>query len=203
MSDVFDVDVRGPAKAVLTAIVWRLNGKDECWPSLDRLALDTGLNRATVCRALDELEDGGLIFRDRSEGGKPSTYSVNSRRLQQLTVALCNTKERERKKNCEVRLSAEAKADLDRAKIIHRRSEVKATFEALCQMYPEDVQITAPMVAREIGSPAAKVRSDLIAILKTGDIPPLFAMRFGRTKRNPRHFGKLKNVIPFQRSGTR
>jgi DNA-binding transcriptional regulator YhcF (GntR family) len=203
MSDVFDVRVQGPAKAVLTAIVWRLNGKEQCWPSLDRIALDTGLNRATVCRALDHLEDDGLIFRDRSEGGKPSTYSVNSRRLQQLSVALCDTKERERDLNCTSKLSAAAKADLDRAKIIRRRSEVKATFEALCTLYPEDVNITAPMVAREMGAPAAKVRSDLIAILKTGDIPPLMSMRFGRTKANPRHFGKLVNVLPFQRSGTR
>jgi DNA-binding MarR family transcriptional regulator len=199
MSDAFNVYLRGPAKGVWLSLALRANGKTECWPSLDRIALDTGLDKATVCRALEKLEEVGLIFRDRPEGGRTTTYTINCRRAQQMTVAERDTKERERKERHDVQLSSAAKRDIERAKMVHRRSEVKSVFMALCHLHPTEVLITAPMVAREMGAPVAKIRTDLSALMKNGDLPDLYAMRWGKTKFNPRHAKRLVNVIPFQR----
>jgi hypothetical protein len=46
-----------------------------CWPSLPTLARMTGLHRATVFRALDELVDAGLVMRATGKG-KSNTYRL-------------------------------------------------------------------------------------------------------------------------------
>jgi hypothetical protein len=84
--------------------------------------------------------------------------------------------------------------------MVNRRSEVKATFEALCSMYPEGVTITVPMIAREMGSTRpSTVRSDMVALIKNLDLDLDLAVRFGQSKRKPWHAGRLKNVVPFRR----
>jgi DNA-binding transcriptional regulator YhcF (GntR family) len=200
MSDALKVNVRGPAKAVWNVIAYRAGEKEVCWPSLETLCEETGFGMSTVCRALDELETLGLIFRTRSEGKKTTRYLINSPRAAELTVPLRDTKERERKERHDVQLSSAAKRDIERAKMVHRRSEVKSVFMALCHLHPTEVLITAPMVAREMGAPVAKIRTDLSALMKNGDLPDLYAMRWGKTKFNPRHARRLVNVIPFQRA---
>jgi DNA-binding MarR family transcriptional regulator len=207
MSDAFDVKLdRGTLKGVWNVLFYRAGEKGECWPSLDRLALDTGYDKSTVCRALDELERIGLIFRSCNEGGgsaHTTVYTINCRTARQLTVAQRDTKERERKKEDAHRLSADIRRDLDRAKMVHRRSEVKSTFEALCVMYPADVRITVPMICRETGHKPAKVRSDMIALMKNMDIDlDLAHDRFGKHKpRRARHAGRLTVVVPFTGRG--
>jgi hypothetical protein len=62
------------AAQVLAALLRRYNDKDRCtWPSIARIALDTGLSRRQVFRALESLESAEVIEVDRSTG-KASTY---------------------------------------------------------------------------------------------------------------------------------
>lgn len=66
----------GTALQVAHAIAHRINENAEAWPSLARLAYDTSLSTATVKRALNSLEDAGLISRTRRrrpDGGNDRT----------------------------------------------------------------------------------------------------------------------------------
>ena len=79
-----------------------------CYPSITSLVTATELNRASVCRALNELERAGLISRQRSKGGRGAAactrYRLNlppqqshsatpsSRRVRPLAVAGCDPK---------------------------------------------------------------------------------------------------------------
>lgn len=57
--------VKGPAKAVLWALASRARANGEAYPGLSKLALESGVNRRTVLRALDSLEASGWIARQR------------------------------------------------------------------------------------------------------------------------------------------
>lgn len=63
-------------RAVLTALVMRADERGQCWPSLSRIAADTGLGRRTVMRALNELAAGGWVRRTRRERPDPTLYTV-------------------------------------------------------------------------------------------------------------------------------
>lgn len=53
------------AKAVLLAVANYADEEGICWPSQDQLSEDTELSRHTIMRALDHLEDLGLLSRER------------------------------------------------------------------------------------------------------------------------------------------
>jgi DNA-binding transcriptional ArsR family regulator len=53
----------GTAKSILAYLADRADPHGVCFPGLGTIALDTGWNRATVVRALDRLEETGLITR--------------------------------------------------------------------------------------------------------------------------------------------
>jgi biotin operon repressor len=59
---------RSTEKLVLLSLADRANEKHECYPSIERLALDTGCNRKTVMDAIRRLEDQGLIEAAKSWG---------------------------------------------------------------------------------------------------------------------------------------
>jgi hypothetical protein len=62
------------AVQVLAALLRRYSKDDRCsWPSIARIALDTGLSRRQVFRALESLESADVIEVDRATG-KASTY---------------------------------------------------------------------------------------------------------------------------------
>lgn len=65
------------ASAKVVAIVlyehmdWRgPNAGGNCWPSLETIATEGGMNKATVARGLTVLDGAGFIVRDRSKGGR-------------------------------------------------------------------------------------------------------------------------------------
>lgn len=64
-------------KLVLWAIANRAGKDGRCWPSLKKLAADTGLSLATVKRALSGLEEKGIIRRipQHADGGR-QTVSI-------------------------------------------------------------------------------------------------------------------------------
>lgn len=58
-----------PARAVLVALGWMANERDECWPSQSKLAEMTSLTDRTVRTALAALEADGLITRTPQHRG--------------------------------------------------------------------------------------------------------------------------------------
>jgi len=57
----------------------------QCWPSLERLADRTQMNKATVARKLNWLEEHGLVVRERGNSRRSTLYTVFP------TVAQCDT----------------------------------------------------------------------------------------------------------------
>jgi hypothetical protein len=67
----------GPsAKAVLIALADHADERGHCWPSIDLLARKTELNRTTVIRSLQRLEEREVIRRRRSKGGTSTRYDL-------------------------------------------------------------------------------------------------------------------------------
>jgi len=74
----------GARRLLLDAIVLRANPKEwTCFPSYARLAVDTGLNEATLRRAAKELEDAGLIKR-RIRLNRSNVFTVCCDRIEAL-----------------------------------------------------------------------------------------------------------------------
>jgi len=67
--------LKAPAKPVLFNLANRANGSHECWPSLDRIAFETGLSKSSVKKALKQLRQEGYLTitpRKRDGGGSAS-----------------------------------------------------------------------------------------------------------------------------------
>lgn len=60
----YDLPLKGPAKIVLVALADFADEAGSCYPGQERLALMTGLSRATIQRALQRLEGMGLMTRE-------------------------------------------------------------------------------------------------------------------------------------------
>ena len=72
----------GPQKATLLTLATYYGGPDkDIFPSQSTLARDTSLHRVTVVRALDALEEAGLITRHRGWQHKPTVYRLNLRTI--------------------------------------------------------------------------------------------------------------------------
>ena len=64
-----EAPVRGAAaKIVLTTLAGCANDAGKAWPSLSTLGRWTGCSQATLCRALDTLEDRGWLQREARDG---------------------------------------------------------------------------------------------------------------------------------------
>ena len=53
------------ARAVYMYLQDRANGKGSCWPGINTIASDLKLSRSTVKRALRDLEQAGLMIKER------------------------------------------------------------------------------------------------------------------------------------------
>ena len=60
--------MNGAAAKVLIAVASYRNGCGECWPSLTAMAAKTGLDRVTVCRAINRLVSLGVVRRIGRKG---------------------------------------------------------------------------------------------------------------------------------------
>ena len=65
----------GLARCLLLTLANYANEKDECWPSLSRLAADCEMNKVTVIRKLAQLVERGLIAKEQPEN-PAGTYNV-------------------------------------------------------------------------------------------------------------------------------
>ena len=69
------MDLPHRAVAVYTYLHDRANKNGECWPSVNKIAVDIKLSPATVRRAIKDLRNAGFVTtqqRYREHGGKSS-----------------------------------------------------------------------------------------------------------------------------------
>jgi biotin operon repressor len=81
-------------KAVLLAVANYADEEGVCWPSQEQLADDTELSRHSIMRALDTLEDAGLLERERRHRGD------GSRTSDLIMLDLSSTELRSRQQRC-------------------------------------------------------------------------------------------------------
>jgi hypothetical protein len=91
-----------------------------------------------------------------------------------------------------------------RAIVILRRREVRDGYLTLLGAMNDGEFITAPGLAKHLGRPAASVRTDLMALFKSRDIPLEAQFRYRKSKGKPWHKGKMNgDVIPYTAHGRR
>ena len=68
--------VKATQKLVLLSLADRAGENHDCWPSIDRLVENTGLNRKTVIKVIKEMVDLGLIHSQKKAFGRSNTYTL-------------------------------------------------------------------------------------------------------------------------------
>ena len=70
-----------PARLLYCHLAGHLNRAGEAWPSVERLAEESGIHPGTVRKARGELERGGLIVTIEGGGNRPNLYRLVDFRL--------------------------------------------------------------------------------------------------------------------------
>ena len=70
--------VKGLTKFVLVRLADRANDKGECWPGMQSVADECGISRRSVLRAIEQLENDGLLIVQRTHWTlkKPNSYRI-------------------------------------------------------------------------------------------------------------------------------
>jgi GntR family transcriptional regulator len=68
--------LKGPKLSCFLCLGFHIDGKGECYPSIDTIVRETGYSRSTVCSALDELVELGFIEKEHRRH-KTTLYTVN------------------------------------------------------------------------------------------------------------------------------
>ncbi len=79
-------DVDPQAKVIYAYLVWRQGQNEGCWPSVDRIAQDLQVERKTVMRHLQRLEEMGYIQVHRQTGCS-NFYVINGEVPEQVTLS--------------------------------------------------------------------------------------------------------------------
>lgn len=130
----WSVRTQPTCKLVLVCLADHADKAGHCWPSLARLSDRTGLDRSTVARKLGELEELGMIERERSSGGASKStryvlqlsHSATVEQSQPATVAHGNS--------CTVR---------------HQQSQPATPTVAQCDTNPKEPSITLKSTRRK------------------------------------------------------
>jgi biotin operon repressor len=85
----YEMRITGPAKPVLVALADMADEDASCYPGQEKLSAMTGLSVSTVARALQRLEDLGLLVRQHRYGSRG--YRTSDRYRLQLTVDIPET----------------------------------------------------------------------------------------------------------------
>ena len=72
----FAAAITGPCKPVLVALADHADAAGQCWPTIERLVLFSGVSERTVQRSILELERDGFIAIERSRGGKANRFRL-------------------------------------------------------------------------------------------------------------------------------
>jgi hypothetical protein len=68
--------VKATQKLVLLSLADRAGENHDCWPSIERLVENTGLDRKTVIKVIKEMVDLGLIHSQKKAFGRSNTYTL-------------------------------------------------------------------------------------------------------------------------------
>lgn len=74
------INLSSTEKQILTPLCFRANDKNECWSSIERLEIDTGLKRRTIEPALKKLRDKNILMYSgqyKGSSGKIPVYCIN------------------------------------------------------------------------------------------------------------------------------
>jgi DNA-binding HxlR family transcriptional regulator len=82
MAKAIQADIPDPLAKWLLVVLADHADEDrlQCWPSIDRLVQRTGMSRATVARKLNDLEQSGIIHRDKGNSQRSTLYTLLSLR---------------------------------------------------------------------------------------------------------------------------
>ena len=89
--NIYNSNLSHRARSVYMYLKDRADSEGRCWPAIRTIALELGLSRSTVKRALDELVEAGYIikqtrFDERKNGGQTSNlYTLCSEAPQPST----------------------------------------------------------------------------------------------------------------------
>lgn len=76
-SDLY-LALRAPEKLVYLTLRVRANDQRKCWPSIDRISKDTGIQRVTIIKILKKLQLLGIIKKGPRWKNKATEYEVNN-----------------------------------------------------------------------------------------------------------------------------
>ena len=62
--NIYNSNLSHRAKSVYMYLKDRADSEGRCWPAIRTIALELGLSRSTVKRALDDLQKAGLLRKD-------------------------------------------------------------------------------------------------------------------------------------------
>lgn len=62
--NIYTSDLSHRARTVYMYLKDRADSEGRCWPAIQTIALELGLSRSTVKRALDDLHKAGLLQKD-------------------------------------------------------------------------------------------------------------------------------------------
>lgn len=68
--------VTSTQKLVLLSLADRAGENHDCWPSIDRIVDNTGLNRKTVMKAIKDMVELDLIHSQKKAFGRSNTYTL-------------------------------------------------------------------------------------------------------------------------------
>ncbi len=71
-------DLTASAKLLYAYFVDRIGQNSHCWPGTRLIAIDVGMNRKTIQRAVARLESAGLLMVTQGHGGDTSSYRLHS-----------------------------------------------------------------------------------------------------------------------------
>lgn len=78
--NIYASDLTHRAKSVYMYLKDRADSEGKCWPAIKTIAVELGMSRSTVKRALDDLCEAGLLCKDprwRENGSLSSNlYSI-------------------------------------------------------------------------------------------------------------------------------
>ena len=72
--NIYNSNLSHRAKSVYMYLKDRADSEGRCWPAIRTIALELGLSRSTVKRALDDLCRAGLLQKDPRWRGKWESY---------------------------------------------------------------------------------------------------------------------------------
>jgi predicted transcriptional regulator len=208
VAEVFASDLDDNLKRLMLALVARSDDGIISATTVAQLSLVLGCSERTVQYGLRTLEWGNCIEISASFGrGAANAIMLKGCKMDPKRV---QEKSEQNQRNdgkrpyiddvqpedCTLSKRDRRPAELNRTLVvIRRRQQVRDGYMSLLSMMGDEEYITAAGLAKHLGMETGKVRSDLLAIFKTLDIPIQAQFRFRKSQRKPWHWRKMDGKV--------